>query len=71
MELLLPSVGLGLILFGLLCSILWLAALVGALTSEFRDGTTKLIWALVILFTHFLGAILWFIMGRQQTLRKF
>jgi hypothetical protein len=70
MDLLLPSFGIGLILFGLLCSLLWLAALVGALTSEFRDSTTKLIWVLVIIFMPFLVAILWFIMGRQQALRR-
>jgi hypothetical protein len=69
MDLLLPSFGIGFLLFGLLCGLLWLAALVGALTSEFREGTTKLVWVLVIIFMPFLGAILWFIMGRQQTLR--
>lgn len=44
-----------------------LLALIEVLTNEFT-GQNKLIWVLVILFFPILGAILYFLLGRQQRL---
>ncbi|WP_040006494.1 PLDc N-terminal domain-containing protein [Fibrisoma limi] len=43
-----------------------LIALIDALRSSFRESNDKLVWVLVILFFPFLGAILYFVMGRNQ-----
>ena len=47
----------------LLASAFWVWMLVDALTSTL-PSTEKLIWVLVILFTHLLGAILYFAIAR-------
>ena len=40
-------------------------ALVDILRSEFK-GNNKVVWVLVVLFTNFFGAILYFLIGREQ-----
>jgi hypothetical protein len=40
-------------------------ALIDILKSEFK-GNEKIIWVLVVLFTNFFGAILYFLIGRNQ-----
>lgn len=46
--------------------ILWIWAIIDLLKSNFSDSTNKLIWALVIIFIPFFGAILYLIVGRGQ-----
>ena len=60
-------------LFFLFCGLLALAAtafwiwmLVDCIKNEPSEGNDKLIWALVILFAHGLGAIIYF-MARRPT----
>lgn len=43
-----------------------LIALIDALRSRFQGDTVKLIWVIVILLLPFLGALLYFIIGRKQ-----
>lgn len=40
-------------------------ALVDVLKSEFK-GNNKLVWVIVVLFGSFLGAVLYFLIGRSQ-----
>lgn len=47
-------------------TILFLWALVDALTSEFVEKNNKIIWILVILLLPLLGSILYFTIGRNQ-----
>ncbi|MDO3695060.1 PLD nuclease N-terminal domain-containing protein [Wenyingzhuangia sp. chi5] len=42
-------------------------ALIDILKNEFT-GNNKIAWLLVVLFTSFIGAILYFIIGRKQKL---
>jgi len=42
-----------------------LIALVDILTSKF-EGNDKLVWALVVLFFPFLGALIYFAIGRSK-----
>ena len=53
----------GLILFAL-ASIFWLWMLIDAITNAALNGTEKLIWVLVVLFLHLLGALLYFFVAR-------
>lgn len=53
---------LGLILFPVI-------ALIDLLRNEFT-GNNKLIWVLVILFMNFIGAILYFTMGRKHKIKS-
>ena len=63
--------GLGLIwlvLVGLaiVLSIFWIWMLIDAITSNMA-GTQKLIWVLVILFTHIIGAAIYFFVARGKS----
>ncbi len=46
--------------------ILFLYALLDILKSEFKDGTTKLIWILIVLFAPVLGPLIYMVIGRNQ-----
>lgn len=54
-----------LLVFGVLGLILPIVALIDIIKSQF-NGNDKLIWVLVVLFLSFIGAILYFIIGRKQ-----
>ena len=58
--------GLGLVggLIGIIASIFWLWMLIDAILNPRLRGATKLVWVLVVLFLHVLGAILYFVIGR-------
>lgn len=48
--------------------IIW--AIIDLVTSQFTDSTNKLIWAIIILFMPFIGAILYLIIGRKQKINS-
>ena len=45
--------------------LLWIIALIDILRSNFR-GNDKVIWLLAVIFVPFLGAIMYFLIGRKQ-----
>lgn len=49
---------------------LWIWMLVEVLTRETEENNNKLIWALVIVFTHWLGALIYLIVRRPERIRK-
>ena len=49
---------------------LWVWMLVEVLTRETDDGNNRLIWALVIVFTHWVGALIYLLVRRQERIRK-
>jgi len=49
--------------------ILPLIALIDILRNEFTQSN-KLIWTIVVIFFSFIGAVLYFIMGTKQKLKK-
>ena len=53
------------ILFGVLAFGFWIWMLIDALTRLPSDE--KLVWVLVIVFLHFLGALIYFFVGRKHT----
>lgn len=44
----------------------WIIELVDAARRQFADQTVKIVWLLVIFFTHFLGAALYYFIGKKQ-----
>jgi hypothetical protein len=59
-----------LILIALFLGILpTLIALIDILKSDFK-GNNKIVWVLVVLLINFFGAILYFLIGRQQKIRR-
>jgi len=52
------SIGIPEILF-LLASIFWIWMLIAAVTGE-RNKTDKIVWVVIIVFTHVIGALIYF-----------
>ena len=62
----------GLILiFGILGSIFWIWMLIDCLTKEPDAGNSKLVWAIVIFFLHFVGAAIYFFVRRPERIRMY
>jgi len=63
-------IGLFAILFlatiGLLAFIFWIWMLIDAIQNRSLSGTEKIVWVLVIIFLHFLGALIYFFAGRSN-----
>lgn len=52
------------LVIALVTSIFWIWMLIDCATNANLDGTHKLIWVLIILFLHFVGALIYFIVAR-------
>ena len=53
-------------LIGVVGTILWVWMLVDCATKEPSKGNDKIIWILIILFTHFIGALIYMFVGRPK-----
>ena len=54
------------ILVLLLASIFWIVELIDAARREFPDPNSKIIWILLIVFLHGLGALIYYFVGKPQ-----
>lgn len=52
-------------------TVFWIWMLIDCLMNEPSEGNDKLIWALVILLTHGVGAIVYFLVRRPQRIEQF
>jgi hypothetical protein len=59
-----------LILLGLALCIFWIWMLVSAIQNNGLNGMERLIWVLVIIFLHFLGAFLYLLLGHPKRLSQ-
>jgi Phospholipase_D-nuclease N-terminal len=50
----------------LLITAFWLWMLVDCRYNKYLNGTQKVLWFLLILFTHIIGAILYALLGRSN-----
>ena len=48
----------------------WIWMLVDCAMKESNQGNDKLTWVLVILFTHWIGAVIYFFVRRPQRIRE-
>jgi hypothetical protein len=51
---------------GLLVFVFWIWMLIDAITNGGLSGTEKIVWVLVIIFLHFLGALIYYFVGRSK-----
>ena len=49
-----------------LAFVFWIWMLVHAVTNKGLGDGEKIAWVLVILFTHFIGALIYFVVGRPR-----
>jgi hypothetical protein len=54
----------------LLTSIFWIWMLVDCATKEPSESNDKIVWILVILFTHWVGALIYFLVRRPERMRQ-
>ncbi|MBV9689397.1 MAG: PLDc_N domain-containing protein [Ktedonobacteraceae bacterium] len=53
----------------ILGTIFWIWMLIDCATKEPAEGSNKIVWILIILFTHFIGALIYYIVRRPERLR--
>lgn len=60
--------GFGLIftVLGILATIFWIWMLIDCIQNGRLESTEKIVWVLVILFLHLLGALIYYFVGREQ-----
>ncbi len=47
-------------------TVFWVVELIDAARRQFSEPNMKVVWMLVILFTHILGALIYYFVGKQQ-----
>ena len=58
--------GLFFLLFAVLVFVFWIWMLIDAIGNSGLSSTEKIVWVLVIIFLHFLGALIYFFVGRSR-----
>lgn len=56
---------------GVLGTIFWIWMLIECATKEPSQGNDKLIWVIIILLTHLLGAAIYFFVRRPERIARF
>ena len=51
--------------------VFWIWMLVDCIKNEPSEGNEKIIWVLVIIFTHWLGALLYYLIRRPQRIARY
>ena len=51
---------------GLAFTVFWIVEIVDVLRREFRDSTLKIVWLLVVVLLHGLGALIYYFVGKPQ-----
>jgi hypothetical protein len=54
------------ILAGLLGTIFWIVEIVDVVRRDFADPNLKIVWLLIIIFFHFVGALVYYFAGKPQ-----
>jgi hypothetical protein len=67
------SLGIGIILIYLLIggvaligTIFWIVELIDIARRQFNDPVMKIVWLVVVFFTHFIGALVYFFIGKRD-----
>ena len=56
---------------GLVALVFWIWLLIDCLTKEPSEGNDKLIWVLVIVFTNWVGALIYYFVRRPERIRQY
>jgi uncharacterized membrane protein (DUF485 family) len=57
--------------FGIIGTLFWLWMLIDCATKEPSVGNDKLIWIIIIVFTHVLGALVYFVIRRPKRIQEY
>jgi hypothetical protein len=56
----------GAIILGILLSVFWIIEIIDVARREFVDPNMKVVWLLVVILVHTLGAIIYYFVGKKQ-----
>ena len=56
---------------GIAGTILWIWMIVDCATNEPPEGNEKIVWILIIIFTHWIGALIYEIVRRPERQRRY
>lgn len=70
MNIIFPFMFLAFLVFGVVGTILWVWVIVDCATNEKSEGNDKLIWILIIVLTHWIGALLYLLVRRPQRIEE-
>jgi hypothetical protein len=65
------SFGLFFLLLGITGTVFWIWMIIECATKEPNQGNEKIVWILVIVFTHWIGALIYFFVRRPQRIAQF
>lgn len=51
-------------------TIFWIVMLIECATKEPDTGNTKIVWIIILVFTHIIGALIYFFVRRPERLRE-
>jgi hypothetical protein len=68
MSIVIPGCGLIGTLLVLVSTVFWIWMIVDCVTSRSLTGSDKIVWLLVIIFLHFVGALIYYLVGRKRAL---
>ena len=52
-------------------TVLWVWMIIDCATNEPTDGNEKLVWILIIVLTHWVGALIYFYLRRPQRIQQY
>jgi hypothetical protein len=58
------------VIFGIGGTIFWVVMIIECATKEPNLGNDKLIWILIIIFTHWIGALIYYFVRRPQRIQE-
>ncbi len=57
--------------FLILIFVFWILTLIEVVTKEPSEGNDKLVWLILVLFFHFVGSILYWLIRRPERMRLY
>jgi hypothetical protein len=60
-----------LVLLGIAGTIFWIWMIVDCATNEPSEGNDKIVWILVIVFTHWIGALVYYLVRRPNRIAQY
>ncbi len=56
---------------GLAATVFWVWMIIDCATKESAEGNDKVVWILIIVFTHWIGAAIYYFVRRPQRIAQF
>ena len=51
-------------------TVFWIVMLIECATKEADTGNTKVVWIIILVFTHIIGALIYFFVRRPERVRE-